>query len=204
MAELTRGAFLPPVQYRVRPDPVQNRVKGSCRKENGETLIYLFAWCPVTKYLWNRSKAWLSTAINLPEFSLWNALLGILTETGRDSNMSNTLINHLMLIFKKAMYGMRTSTFPPSIYVLKMRVAKTMKIEYAVAQESNKLDYHLKKWEPLKELHYSTHIERRSASERLRLLFYHFNRSEPTYKCQRMKLLDVITACNQLNVNALN
>ena len=27
MAELTRGAFLPPVQYRVRPDPVQNRVK---------------------------------------------------------------------------------------------------------------------------------------------------------------------------------
>ena len=28
MAELTRGAFLPPpVQYRVLPDPVQNRVK---------------------------------------------------------------------------------------------------------------------------------------------------------------------------------
>ena len=27
MAELIRGAFLPPpVQYRVRPDPVQNRV----------------------------------------------------------------------------------------------------------------------------------------------------------------------------------
>ena len=30
MAELTQGAFLPPpppIQYRVRPDPVQNRVK---------------------------------------------------------------------------------------------------------------------------------------------------------------------------------
>ena len=27
MAELTRGGFLPPVQYRGRPDPVQNRVK---------------------------------------------------------------------------------------------------------------------------------------------------------------------------------
>ena len=36
------------------------------------------------------------------------------------------------------------------------------------------------------------------------LLFYHFNRSEPTYKFQRIKLLDVVTACNQLNVNALN
>ena len=27
MAELTWGAFLPPIQYRVHPDPVQNRVK---------------------------------------------------------------------------------------------------------------------------------------------------------------------------------
>ena len=38
----------------------------------------------------------------------------------------------------------------------------------------------------------------------LNLLFYHFNHSEPTYKSERIKLLDVITACNQLNVNALN
>ena len=38
----------------------------------------------------------------------------------------------------------------------------------------------------------------------LNLVFYHFNHSEPTYKSQRIKLLDVIAACNQLNVNALN
>ena len=38
----------------------------------------------------------------------------------------------------------------------------------------------------------------------LNLLFYHFNRSEPTYKSQRIALLHVIAACNQLNVNALN
>ena len=38
----------------------------------------------------------------------------------------------------------------------------------------------------------------------LNLLFYHFNRSEPTYKSQRIKLPDVIAACNQLNVNAVN
>ena len=38
----------------------------------------------------------------------------------------------------------------------------------------------------------------------LNLLFYHFNHSEPTYKSQRLKLLDVIYPCNQLNVNALN
>ena len=39
-------------------------------KENDETLIHLFVWCPVTKNLWNRFKMWLSTAINLPELSL--------------------------------------------------------------------------------------------------------------------------------------
>ena len=47
---------------------------------------------------------------------------------------------------------MRTSIFTPSIYVLKKGVAKTMKIEYSVGQESDKLNYHWKKWEPLKEL----------------------------------------------------
>ena len=38
----------------------------------------------------------------------------------------------------------------------------------------------------------------------LNLLFYHFDCSEPTYKSQRIKLLYVIAACNQLNENALN
>ena len=98
-------------------------------KENDKTLIHLFVWCPVTKNLWNRFKEWLSVAINLPEVSLQNALLGVITETGSDSNMSNILINHLMLIFKKTMYDMRTSTFPLSIYVLEKKVAKTMKID---------------------------------------------------------------------------
>ena len=38
----------------------------------------------------------------------------------------------------------------------------------------------------------------------LNLLFFHFNRSEPTYKSHRIKLPHVIAACHQLNVNALN
>ena len=38
----------------------------------------------------------------------------------------------------------------------------------------------------------------------LNLLFCHFNGSEPTYKSQRINLLDVIAACSQLNVNAVN
>ena len=38
----------------------------------------------------------------------------------------------------------------------------------------------------------------------LNLFFYHFNRYEPTYKLHRIKLPDVIAACSQLNINALN
>ena len=38
----------------------------------------------------------------------------------------------------------------------------------------------------------------------LNLPFYHVNRSEPTYKSQGIKLLDVIAVCNRPNVNALN
>ena len=49
------------------------------------------------------------------------------------------------------------------------------------------------------------YTERRSAFETATEFFlYHVNRSEPIYKSQCIKLLDVIAACNQLNVNALN
>ena len=51
-------------------------------KEDDETLIHLCAWCPVTKNLWNRL-VWLSMAINLPDLSLQNVLLGIITNWQR-------------------------------------------------------------------------------------------------------------------------
>ena len=35
------------------------------------------------------------------------------------------------------------------------------------------------------------------------LLFYHFNRSEPTYKSQRMKSFGIIATRNESNVNAV-
>ena len=38
----------------------------------------------------------------------------------------------------------------------------------------------------------------------LNLFFYQFNRFEHTFKSQRIKLPDVIAACNQLNMNTLS
>ena len=49
------------------------------------------------------------------------------------------------------------------------------------------------------------YAERRTASvTAIEFALYHFNRSEPTYKSQHIKLPDIIASCNQLNVNALN
>ena len=46
---------------------------------------------------------------------------------------------------------------------------------------------------------YMLYIERRSASETAtEFVLYHFNRSEPTYKSQCIKLPDAIVECNQL------
>ena len=54
---------------------VETPLCSSC-KENDETLIHLFAWCPVTKNMWNRFKVWLSTdqfdRTELAEFPAWN------------------------------------------------------------------------------------------------------------------------------------
>ena len=46
---------------------------------------------------------------------------------------------------------------------------------------------------------YRLYTERRSAAETAieYLFFYHFNCFEPIYKSQRIKLLDIIAACNQ-------
>ena len=55
-------------------------------------------------------------------------------------------------------------------------------------------------------LRWTHFIARTLRDQPLRLLlifFFHFNRSEPTYKSQCIKLLGVIAACNELNVNAL-
>ena len=51
---------------------------------------------------------------------------------------------------------------------------------------------------------YSTYTERRSSSETaIEFALLSFYRSDPTYKSEPIKLLDVIAVCNQLHVNAL-
>ena len=56
-------------------------------------------------------------------------------------------MNHLLLIFKKSVYEMRFRSTPPSVNysVYKSQSQPNKKIEYMIAKDSNKLEFHLKK-----------------------------------------------------------
>ena len=118
-----------------------------CREENGTTW-HLFSQCKVTTHYWKSLQIWLKPSINLPDLTPESALLGL--NTVLDNNKyTNTLINHLILIFKKSLYEMRLRPIPSSVHYIKIRIAQIKKIEFQIAHYNNKLDFHFKKWEPI-------------------------------------------------------
>ena len=56
-------------------------------------------------------------------------------------------INHILLIFKRAIYELRPSKAKPSIYFIQQKLKSTYKIEAEIAEASSKLDSHYKKME---------------------------------------------------------
>ena len=42
---------------------------------------------------------------------------------------------------------MRFRNSPPSVHYIKIRITKTRKIEFLISKNSNKLEFHLKKWD---------------------------------------------------------
>ena len=53
---------------------------------------------------------------------------------------------------KKSLYEMRFGDSPPSVHYIKIRIAKTRKIVCLISQDSNKLDFHFKKWDIISNL----------------------------------------------------
>ena len=64
-----------------------------------------------------------STSINLPDLTPESALLGLNTALD-NSKYVNTLINHLILIFKKSLYEMRLRLIPSSVHYIKSELHK--------------------------------------------------------------------------------
>ena len=118
-----------------------------CREKN-ETTWHLFSQCKVTIHYWRSLQTWLKPSINFPDFTPESALPGL--NTALDNNKYvNTLINDLILIFKKSLYEMRLRSIPSSVLYIKIRIAQIKKIEFQIAYYNNKMDFHFKKWAPI-------------------------------------------------------
>ena len=117
-----------------------------CREEN-ETTWHLFSQCKVIQY-WRSLQTWLKPSMNLPDLIPESALLGLITALDNNKYV-NTLINHLILMFKKSLYEMRPRSIPSSVHYIKIRIAQTKKIEFPMAYNNDKLDFHFKKWAPI-------------------------------------------------------
>ena len=118
-----------------------------CREEN-ETTWHLFSQCKVTIHYWRSLQTWLKPSINLPDLTPESALLRL--NTALDNNKYvNTLINHLILVFKKSLHEMRPRSIPSSVHYIKIRIAQIKKIGLQIAYCNNKLDFHFKKWAPI-------------------------------------------------------
>ena len=117
-----------------------------CREQN-ETSIHLFCQCKVTLDFWSNLQAWLKSILNLPDLTPGSALLGKLDCDTTGTNTRSILVSHIILIFKKSLYEMRFRNSAPSVHYIKIRIAKTRKIEFLISKNSNKLEFHLKKWD---------------------------------------------------------
>ena len=114
-----------------------------CREEI-ETTWHLFRQCRVTIHYWKSLQTRLNPSINLPDRTPESALLGL--NTALDNNKSvNTLINHLILIFKKSLHEMRLRSVPSSVHSIKFRIAQIKKTKIQIAYYNHKLDFHFKK-----------------------------------------------------------
>ena len=61
------------------------------------------------------------------------------------------LINHIFLIFKQSLYELRKQNVRPSIFYICNRIKQIRNIEYIIAKDASKLNFHYKKWDILKD-----------------------------------------------------
>ena len=117
-------------------------------KNHDETPIYLFCDCQVTVNLWKMFQSWISPCITLPDLTVTNALLGFLPD-GTTNRLTCNLINHILLIFKRCLFELRSASSTPSIFYIVQKIKTIMQVEFEIAQNNAKLSFHFKKWDPI-------------------------------------------------------
>ena len=117
-------------------------------KNHDETPIHLFCDCEVTVNLWKTFQSWISPCITLPDLTVMNALLGFLSD-GITNRLTCNLINHILLIFKRCLFELRSASTTPSIFYIVQKIKTIMQVEFEIAQNNGKLSFHFKKWDPI-------------------------------------------------------
>ena len=119
--------------------------------QDEESLMHFSCECHVNRKLWKDLQRFFAASLELPELNLKNAFFGYVPVTTSSSNNKQVdkLINHIILIFKRSLYEMRSSRTSPSVLYVARRVKQIMEIEYQIAQTNCKLSLHFDKWEPL-------------------------------------------------------
>ena len=62
---------------------------------------------------------------------------------------NNLIINHIVLIFKKFLYDNRSNHSRIHIAALKYQLRLAEKVEQKIASKKGKMEFHLKKWDPI-------------------------------------------------------
>ena len=63
-----------------------------------------------------------------------------------DNGTTAKLVNHILLIFKRSLYEMRSRKVAPSIFYIINKIKQIRDIEYQIAKKSDKLTLHFDKW----------------------------------------------------------
>ena len=108
--------------------------------------IHFFSECDITLDLWQKVKNWLKRPPALSELDLKNALLAYIPESSENTHIT-LFINHILLIFKRSLFEMKSCNKPPSEFYIIDIIKKTMQIEFQIAKSSNKISSHFIKWD---------------------------------------------------------
>ena len=110
--------------------PVPSPLCSLCKLENG-SLIHLFCQSIETRKLWHELQTWF--------------LLGM----WRENNSGYTLINHIILLFKRYIYLSKNHQNSLNLCGFTAFIKNIETIEQHIARNRGKLDYHCNKWNAL-------------------------------------------------------
>ena len=102
-----------------------------------ESPIHFFGQCSMTVELWKKLQRtvelwwklqrWLTPSFVLPDLTLENALLGYMPIIS-DNGTTAELLNHILLIFKRSLYEMRSRKVAPSIFYIMNKIKQISSI----------------------------------------------------------------------------